>query len=60
MIISEVRTGSSENTMKLYTFDAQVGYATHRPTGLLGEVCDYLDLLFLSSPNFSISFPAPP
>ena len=42
-IISEEWIGSSEKTMKLYTFDglAQVGYATQRPTALVGAVCDF-------------------
>ena len=56
--ISERWVGSRENTMKLCTFHGltQVGYATQRTTFLVGAVCDYLDLLFLSMLQFSSSY----
>ena len=48
--------------MKRHSIDGstQVGYAKRRPTVLVGAVCDYLDLLFLSIPYLSSFFPSPP
>ena len=44
--------------MKLHTIDGliQVGYAKQRPTVIVGAVCDYLNLHFLSIPYLSSSF----
>ena len=61
-IVSEGWAGSSENTMKLHSIDGptQVGNAKHRPTMLVGAVCDYLDSLLLSIPYLSSFFPSAP
>ena len=48
--------------MKLHSIDGptQVGYAKQRSTVLVGAVCDYLDLLFLSVSYLSSFFPSTP
>ena len=50
--IVNVGWAGSSDSMKLYIIDGltEVDYDTLRPTVLVGTVCEYLDLLFLSIP----------
>ena len=59
-IVPEWWVGSSEQTMKLYTFDGltQAGYAMQKPTEIVGAIYAYLDFLLLSIPYLSSSVPA--